>query len=79
MDQWNKIESLEISHTTMCILSLTKEQKYTVSFVRGWKREWRKTPTSISGAGKMETDLCKRMKLEHFLTSCKQINKLKMD
>ena len=55
------------------------EQKYTVSFVRGWKREWRKTPTSISGAGKTETDLCKRMKPEHFLTSCKQINKLKMD
>ena len=38
----------------------------------------RKTPTSISGAGKIETDLCKIMKLEHFLTSCKQINKLKM-
>ena len=30
IDQWNNIQSLEITHTPMGILSLTKEAKYTI-------------------------------------------------
>ena len=68
IDQWNKIESPEINpweREPMGPLFLTKEARI---------YNGAKTASSINGTGKAGQLICKRMKLEHFLTPFTKIN-----
>ena len=65
IDQWNKIQGPQVKPGTTDILSLTKK-------ARIYNGE--NTSSSITGAGKTGQLMCRRMKLEHFLTPYTIIN-----
>ena len=64
-DQWNKIESPEITPCTYGYLILTREAR---------RYNGAKTDSSINGSGKTGQLHVQKMKLEHFLTPYTEIN-----